>query len=164
MTENNVFEVTVSSSSYEQLPSGVYRVVLSDIIAEEAVFNEETKLQFRWVFEVADPANDYNGRKIVAWSSRNTSSKSKAFAWYTAIMGLPLDTATTGLTINLLDCIGIPVNVVVKEVDERSRLTELISIKQKLPEHLAAKVEHQRAQILKKEPVSKGEGDPFAVL
>lgn len=93
-------ELILDVVEYEPLPPGDYHCVIDRIESIESEFGGEVKEQFQWTFSIQ--SGPFAGREIRGWTSRNNSSKSKLYAWYCAVLHLPLLPVQKQTNLNLL--------------------------------------------------------------
>lgn len=85
------------------LKAGVYPVTLVDIRPDTILTNDRGEQDiFRWKFVVDDGSPE--GVEYEAISSRNTSPRSKLFAWLTALLGE--DKVKVGMDFEKKDLVG----------------------------------------------------------
>ncbi|MDW8052592.1 MAG: hypothetical protein RMJ83_08960 [Armatimonadota bacterium] len=83
----NLPTITFTQSS-TPIPTGEYAVKCLSVELVDNKF-EPSKQQLKWTFEIV-AAGDFQGRKLVGYTSVSTSLKSKAAAWAGALLGRPL--------------------------------------------------------------------------
>jgi hypothetical protein len=136
----------IKKTEYKLLPPDTYTATIAAIVVQPAT-NPDFGDQLRWRFDV----DDLEGNDVVpisGWTSLNYSSKSRAFEWTQAALGVKPEGMPDELTAEVLTGKRVRVLVIVKNRTDGTQSNKVDRVLGKAPEQTAEQAAQAALRVL----------------